>query len=177
MNDRAVGKNGKQFRKNLFQEFFRFGISEAEFLSRNSRIAGILRIGGKESAGVPRNVDFRYDPDIVPARKLRHFAEIVRRILSRRERCQIRELRNEIGGDAPALPVRQVPVERIQAEMRHQADHCLDRFLALEMPCAVQHESAPSEPGFVAGGSAVQNGARGPLISAVMSICENAASA
>ncbi len=55
------------------------------------------------------------------------------------------ELRGALGGQAPALVVREMPVEAIEAEPPHGPQESLDGVGILEMPGGIQHDAAPDK--------------------------------
>jgi hypothetical protein len=59
--------------------------------------------------------------------------------------CPLGQLRIALDLHAPALVIGQVPMEGVELVRGHRVEHALDLVQALEMPCRVEHETAPAE--------------------------------
>src|SRR5690606_24123921 len=60
-------------------------------------------------------------------------------------RADLRELRIRVDGDAPALVVREVPVQHVELVQRHPVEHALHGPGRDPVARRVQHQPAPGE--------------------------------
>ena len=149
-------EEGGHLAQNLRQEGVSLGLAHIEGEVRETgghSPARVLGIGLARSRSVAGHVDFRDDLDMALRRVLDNFANLLLRVVLRRgvyvrvraPAAHAREIRVGLDLYPPALRVRQVPVEAVELEPGHLVEQPFDLLHSEEMPCLVEHETAPGE--------------------------------
>ena len=134
--------------------------------------AAQLRVRGQRGQAVAGHLDLRDDPDVA-RRGVRHDLRDLRLRVeapvghavvppapheppagARAARAHGRQLRERLDLEAPALVLREMPVQDVQLVEGHQVQDPQHLGLALEVAPLVQHEAAPREAGGVLNGQA-----------------------